>query len=282
MIENIKRGLGVLTKLDWITQVPEIRTQEIKVDVIDSIKELSISGSVDTTISLADNLKGTLFITITTDENELTKTRLHIRSGKNNDIHLVVNINNKSQAHITSHLLEVEENSSVLWFLQTNGTRQVVCEQKALLVGTNSTVKTIATTFGSEGNNFDMSTISEHVAAHSTSDILFRSVLEGSKVLARGLVKIGPKAYQNSNIILVDKKARAITIPDLEIQNKDVSCSHGSTITSIDELKIFYLQSRGLNKEEAKQTIIKGFIDDLYSDLDKAVVAQLRGEVDDE
>ena len=50
------------------------------------------------------------------------------------------------------------------------------------------------------------------------------------------------------------------TIPELEILNEDVSCSHGATIGPIDPEQVFYLNSRGIGTEEATRMIVAGFI----------------------
>ena len=55
--------------------------------------------------------------------------------------------------------------------------------------------------------------------------------------------------------------------PELEIYADDVKCSHGATTGELDEEMLFYLRSRGLNKEEAKKLLIEGFINELFDDL---------------
>jgi Fe-S cluster assembly protein SufD len=53
---------------------------------------------------------------------------------------------------------------------------------------------------------------------------------------------------------------RAETIPELEILNEDVRCSHGATLGPIDPLSIFYLLSRGIDEAEAVRMIVSGFV----------------------
>ena len=59
--------------------------------------------------------------------------------------------------------------------------------------------------------------------------------------------------------MLLNEGIEANAIPQLLIGNNEVRCTHGATIGQIDRNKIFYLMSRGLSEEEAKQTLVKGF-----------------------
>ena len=56
--------------------------------------------------------------------------------------------------------------------------------------------------------------------------------------------------------------------PELEIYADDVKCSHGATTGELDEGMLFYLRSRGLNKEEARKLLIEGFINELFDDIE--------------
>ena len=58
------------------------------------------------------------------------------------------------------------------------------------------------------------------------------------------------------------------SIPQLEIYEEDVKCSHGSTTGQIEDDAIFYLQSRGINTEDARKLMIKGFADELINKVD--------------
>ena len=87
---------------------------------------------------------------------------------------------------------------------------------------------------------------------------------DSSKGLSRGLVRIGKNAagsngYEKQDALLLSDKAEADAIPNLEIHNNEVKCSHGSTVGQIDAEKMFYLMSRGLNEKEAKLKIVEGY-----------------------
>ncbi len=59
----------------------------------------------------------------------------------------------------------------------------------------------------------------------------------------------------------MNKGTKAKTIPELEILNEEVSCSHGATIGPIDEETIFYLNARGIDKNNAVKMIVAGFME---------------------
>jgi Fe-S cluster assembly protein SufD len=119
--------------------------------------------------------------------------------------------------------------------------------------------------FGDGSQHFDFHTYQNHKIGNSTSDLLFKGALRGrARTIYQGLIKIHPNAqrsdaYQaNRNLILSDK-ARADSIPSLEIEANDVRCTHGATVGQVDDEQLFYLMARGLTRHEAEKLIIGGF-----------------------
>ncbi|MEW5994386.1 MAG: Fe-S cluster assembly protein SufD, partial [Candidatus Zixiibacteriota bacterium] len=121
--------------------------------------------------------------------------------------------------------------------------------------------------FGSEYQHFDNHTLHHHAVGRTLSNIDFKVVLRDMALSAyTGLIRIekGAKtceAYQENRNLLLNKGARAETIPELEILNEDVKCSHGATIGPLDPLQVFYLNTRGIQREEAVRMIVSGFIE---------------------
>lgn len=120
--------------------------------------------------------------------------------------------------------------------------------------------------FGSEYQHFDNHTLHRHAAGRTISNIDFKVVLRDRAVSAyTGLIRIenGAKtceAYQGNRNLLLNKGTKAETIPELEILNEDVKCSHGATIGPIDPLSVFYLTSRGIDRDDAVRMIVSGFV----------------------
>ena len=111
--------------------------------------------------------------------------------------------------------------------------------------------------------------VSSAANAHCNSNQLVKGVLgEKSSGVFRGLAYVhrGAKktdATQTNHNLLLSSTARMNSIPQLEIYDDDVKCAHGATTGQIDKDAIFYLQSRGINKEVAIELMVKGFVDEV-------------------
>jgi Fe-S cluster assembly protein SufD len=113
--------------------------------------------------------------------------------------------------------------------------------------------------------HLDHDTQQNHLAAHTTSDLLFKGALvERSRSVWQGMIYVAPGAqqtdgYQANRNLLLSKKARADSIPGLEILADDVRCTHGATVGQLEQEPIFYLMSRGLTRNQAVQLVVDGF-----------------------
>ena len=134
----------------------------------------------------------------------------------------------------------------------------------------------------------------EHAAPNCTSNQLFKGVLDDMSTGAfngRILVQPGAQgtvAYQRNNNILMTDDAKMDSKPQLEIYADDVKCSHGATVGQIDENALFYLQSRGIDKREARLMLMFGFaheviqnikVEALRERMDNLVMQRLKGEL---
>ncbi|MCD6249054.1 MAG: Fe-S cluster assembly protein SufD [candidate division Zixibacteria bacterium] len=134
-----------------------------------------------------------------------------------------------------------------------------------LLDGAEAESRIYGLLFGSGHQHFDNHTLHHHAHGETNSDIDIKVVLKDKAVSAyTGLIRIEQEtrnceAYQTNRNLLLNPGTRAETIPELEILNENVSCSHGATIGSIDPLDIFFLNSRGIPTPEAVRMIVTGF-----------------------
>ncbi len=114
--------------------------------------------------------------------------------------------------------------------------------------------------------HIDFDTTQEHAAPNTTSDLAFRGVLQGrSTAVWKGNIIVDPgaqktDAFQESRNLLISKRAHADAIPGLEIQANDVRCTHAAAVAQVDPEQLFYLRSRGLGPETARQLVIEGFL----------------------
>jgi Fe-S cluster assembly protein SufD len=134
----------------------------------------------------------------------------------------------------------------------------------------------------------------EHLAPNCSSNQLFKGVMDDMSTGAfNGRIYVdkiaqGTKAYQKNNNILLTDDAKMDTKPQLEIYADDVKCSHGATVGQLDDNALFYLQSRGIDKREAKLMLMFGFaheviqnikIEPLRERMDNLVMQRLKGEL---
>jgi Fe-S cluster assembly protein SufD len=138
--------------------------------------------------------------------------------------------------------------------------------------------------FADTNQHFAQRTLQSHDAPHGTSDLLYKGALkESSRSEYSGLIKVqrgaqGTDAYQaNRNLVLSDD-AMARSIPQLEIEANEVRCTHGATVSPVEEEHLFYLMSRGIDRITAQKLIVFGFFRDV---LDRIRVEKVRDELSD-
>jgi Fe-S cluster assembly protein SufD len=154
---------------------------------------------------------------------------------------------------------------------------RVDCE----LVGRGASGNLIAVYFGEGDQMLDFRTFQDHAAPDTTSNLLFKGAVSGrSRSVYTGLIHVGKEArgtnaFQTNRNIKLSDGAWAESVPNLEIENNDVRCSHASTVGPVDEEQLFYLESRGVPTSVAERLIVAGFFDEVLDQLPVATVAAL-------
>lgn len=129
----------------------------------------------------------------------------------------------------------------------------------------------------------------QHLAPHTTSDMLFKgTIADRAKAVFNGRLFVEKNAqkivaYQANHHLLFSDLAESYSKPELEIYADDVKCKHGATTAAFDSDAIFYLRSRGITEQEAKELLLQAF---LQSILDRIVlpsefVSHIRNSVKD-
>ncbi|MBT8462224.1 MAG: Fe-S cluster assembly protein SufD [Gemmatimonadetes bacterium] len=137
------------------------------------------------------------------------------------------------------------------------------------LEGEGARSEMLALWFGDRDQHFDHHTLQHHEAPSAHSDLLYKGALAASSTsVFRGLIKVAPgaqltDAYQTNRNLLLSKDASAVALPNLEIGADDVKCSHGATVGQVDDTMLFYLMSRGLDREQAERLLVFGFFDEV-------------------
>jgi len=127
--------------------------------------------------------------------------------------------------------------------------------------------------FAGKGQHQDAGAKMTHAAPNTTSTIVSKSISkDGGRAGYRGLVKVvkgatGCRSTVNCDALLLDEQSRSDTYPYMEIEEERVSVGHEATVSKIGDEQLFYLQSRGINKEEAASMIVSGFIEPIVKEL---------------
>lgn len=123
-----------------------------------------------------------------------------------------------------------------------------------------------AVTVTRDRQHFDHHTSIEHIAPHCNSNENYRCIADNkSQIVFNGRIHIHRDAQKtlgsmsNKNLLL-SSEAEIDSKPELEIYADDVKCAHGTTIGQLDETEVYYLKTRGMSDEQARQMLTLGFV----------------------
>jgi len=134
--------------------------------------------------------------------------------------------------------------------------------------------------------HMDNRTRIDHTKPHCNSHELYKGILdERAKGVFNGKIYVHPDAQktdakQSNRVLLLSDDAVIDTKPQLEIYADDVKCTHGATLGPIDEEHLYYIQSRGLPREDARMLMTYGFGSEILSNVkDEELRKRLDGQV---
>ena len=168
-----------------------------------------------------------------------------------------------------------KKDATVNWTELTLGAEYTKSSISSLLEEEGAQTKIVVIYLASRNQQFDIYTQATHAAPQTKSDIVTKGVLnDDAKALSRSLIRIeknaqGSNGYEKQEALLLSEHAQAHANPNLEIHNHDVKCSHGSSVGQLDEEKIFYLMTRGLDKIQAQKKIVEGYFMPLLDSFDE-------------
>lgn len=161
----------------------------------------------------------------------------------------------------------VSQDATLDWIFGAIGSHMTKNFSDVELVGSGATGRMSGFYFTDGVQHLDHDTQQNHLAPNTTSDLLFKGALKDrSRSVWQGMIYVAPGAqktdgYQANRNLVLSRKARADSIPGLEILADDVRCTHGATVGKIDADQVFYLRSRGIPYSEAERLIVEGFFD---------------------
>jgi Fe-S cluster assembly protein SufB len=139
----------------------------------------------------------------------------------------------------------------------------------------------ISVAFAGKGQQQDAGAKIYHLAPNTSSTIISKSVsMDGGRTTYRGLVNVAPNATGvKSNVecdaLILDESSASDTVPSMAIGNDDVNITHEASVSKLDEQKLFYLQTRGFSKGQAKQMLVQGFIEPFTKNLPMEYAVEL-------
>lgn len=197
-----------------------------------------------------------------------TNSAIEIFGGQDSRIRYVQLQNQRENANLyLTHRGKIERNATMLTIPFSFGSAVSKQNFGVTLNGNGSESNMFGLLFGADHQHFDNHTLHHHTAGQTMSNIDFKVVLRDQALSAyTGLIRIETgartcEAYQENRNLLLNPGTKAETIPELEILNEDVKCTHGATIGPIDPMQIFYLKSRGIENTEAVQMVVSGFVE---------------------
>ena len=175
--------------------------------------------------------------------------------------------------HIDNSYIDQNQNSKVKIFNLDLGGDSANSLINIKLNGENSEGACSTLFMPTENRSSHQNIVIDHLSDKTSSSVNFRGVINDDALGSfYGKVRVAKERkqtlafMQNKNLLLTDN-AKISTIPILEIYNDDTECSHSATSGSLDKEKLFYLKTRGINEDDAKDFLIKSFIDELASQI---------------
>ncbi len=175
----------------------------------------------------------------------------------------------------------VDENGTMEWIDGNIGSKTNMKYPSCILKGKNAKGNCISIAVASKGQFQDAGAKMIHLAPNTTSKIISKSIAANGGVSNyRGTVKISKNAFNSKSIvkcdtIILDDDSKSDTIPKNIVENNTSYLEHEATVSKLDEEKLFYLMSRGLDEERAKELLIIGFIDEFRENLPMEYAVEL-------
>lgn len=167
----------------------------------------------------------------------------------------------------------VDENGYMQWIDGNIGSGVTMKYPSCILKGDYSRANSISIAYAKENQRLDAGAKMIHLGKHTKSNIVSKSIASnGGLANYRGTVKISSNATDSvasvkCDTILLDNLSKSDTIPKNIVLNDSSVLEHEATVSKVSEEKLFYLMSKGLSEDAAKELIILGFISDFKKEL---------------
>ena len=175
----------------------------------------------------------------------------------------------------------VGSNGLMEWVDGNLGSKVTMKYPACILMGDNAVGNSISIAYAKEGQVLDAGAKMIHIGKNTKSNIVSKSIAEGGgSANYRGLTKICESAINSyasvkCDTIMLDDNSISDTIPKNVVLNNSSVLEHEATVSKISEEKLFYLMSRGLTENKAKELLVMGFINDFKNELPMEYAVEL-------
>lgn len=179
----------------------------------------------------------------------------------------------KNMFNLNTKRAIVEEGGTIEWVSGSFGSHVSCLYPMSILKGEHSRMEFTGITFAGKGQSLDTGAKVVHAAPNTYSNINTKSISkDGGWCTYRSSVKILPGAHGckssvSCESLMLDDISRSDTIPVMDIQNDDVEVGHEAKIGRISDDAVFYLMSRGISEQDAKNMIVTGFAEPVAKEL---------------
>lgn len=180
----------------------------------------------------------------------------------------------------------VGQHGCVRWFDICLPTASSHISTTTMLIGGGARGETYGVFIGGKTDCATIVHTTRHLASHTSSRMKTKGVLDGeARVRYEGHICIpkgvfGCDGYEQADTLLLSSDAHITAIPNLEIANNDVRCSHGVTTTTLSEESLFYVMSRGVSLRQARELLIQahlaGVLDEVAQEQKKAIISLVK------
>ena len=167
----------------------------------------------------------------------------------------------------------VEENGQMEWIDGNVGSKVTMKYPSCILKGDYAKASSISIAYAKGSQKLDAGAKMIHLGKNTKSNIISKSIASGGgEANYRGTVKISSSATNSEAIIkcdtiLLDKYSKSDTFPKNIVLNDSSTLEHEATVSKISEDKLYYLMSKGLSENAAKELLVMGFISDFKKEL---------------
>ncbi|MCW2496506.1 Fe-S cluster assembly protein SufB [Jatrophihabitans sp.] len=168
---------------------------------------------------------------------------------------------------------KAEAGATMEWVDGNIGSKVTMKYPAVWMTGEYAKGEVLSIAFAGEGQHQDAGAKMLHLAPHTSSNIISKSVARGGgRTSYRGLVEVHKGAHHSASTVkcdalLVDDISRSDTYPYVDVREDDVSMGHEATVSKVSEDQLFYLMSRGMTEDEAMAMVVRGFVEPIAREL---------------